>query len=54
VLHISIRQDLELYFGRAKPTKAPPFNGTVWQNRSWIFNAIVSEKCLGYAICQSA
>jgi len=39
--------------GGAKPTKAPRGDGTVWQNSSLLFNAIDSEKYLGYAICQA-
>jgi len=35
----------------AKPTKAPPHgDGTVWQNFSLLFNAIESEKYLGYIV----
>jgi len=30
-----------------------PLVGTVWQNFSLLFNAIDSEKYLGYAICQA-
>jgi len=45
---------LELCFGGAKPTTPPPRgHGTVWQNFSLLFNAIDSEKYLGYAICQA-
>jgi len=44
---------LELCFRGAKPTKAPRGDWTVWQNFSLLFNAIDSEKCLGYAICQA-
>jgi len=32
------------------PTKPPRGNGTVWQNFSLLFNAIDSEKYLGYNI----
>jgi len=53
MLHISIRRYLELCFGGAKPTKAPWSDGTVWQIFSLLFNAIDSEKYLGYAICQA-
>jgi len=54
VLHISIWEGgLELCFGEAKPPKAPRGDWTVWQNFSLLFNAIDSEKYLGYAICQA-
>ena len=44
---------MELCFGGAKPTKAPPRgDGTVWQNFSLLF-VIDSEKYLGYAVCQA-
>jgi len=51
VLDISIGGGLELCFGGDKPTK--PLVGTVWQNFSLLFDAIDSEKYLGYAICQA-
>jgi len=35
------------------PPKAPCGDWAVWQNFSLLFNAIDSEKCLGYAICQA-
>ena len=35
------------------PPKAPCGDWTVWQNFSLLFNAIDSEKYLGYAICQA-
>jgi len=35
------------------PPKAPVVTGTVWKNFSLLFNAIDSEKYLGYAICQA-
>ena len=45
---------VELCFGGAKPTKAPPRGeGPVWQNFSLLFNVIDSEKYLGYTICQT-
>ena len=43
---------LELCFGGSKPTKAPRDDRTVWQNFSLLFNAIDSEKYLGYMIFQ--
>ena len=44
---------LGVLFRRAKPTKAPRDGWTVWKNFSLLFNAIDSEKYLGYAICQA-
>jgi len=35
------------------PSKAPCGDWTVWQNFSLLFNAIDSEKYLGYAMCQA-
>ena len=54
VLHISICEGgLEFCFGGAKPTKGPRGDWTVWQNFSFLFNPIDSEKYSGYAICQA-
>ena len=44
---------LELCFGGAKPIKDPRGYGTVWQSFSLLFNAIDSQKHLGYVICQA-
>ena len=44
---------LELCFGRAKPIKDPRGYGTVWQSFSLLFDAIDSQKHLGYVICQA-
>ena len=53
VLHISIwAERLELCFRAAKP-KGPRGDWTEWQNFSLLFNAIDSEKYLGYAIRQA-
>jgi len=44
---------LELCFGGAKPIKHPRGYGTVWQSFSLLFNAVDSQKHLGYVICQA-
>ena len=44
---------LEFCFGGAKPIKDLRGYGTVWQNFSLLFNAIDSQKNLGYGICQA-
>jgi len=55
VFRISIWGDLELCFGRAKPTKAPPVAmGLPGKTFRLLFNAIDSENSLGYGIsCQA-
>jgi len=51
--YFNLRGGMELFFGGAKPTKGPRDDWTVWQNFSLLFNAIDSEKYLGYAVCQA-
>ena len=52
VFHISIWGCLELCFRGVKPIKALRGDRTVWQNFSLLFDAIDSEKYLGYMIFQ--
>jgi len=40
-------------FVGAKRTKAPRANESVWKNSSLFFDAIHSEKYVGYPICQA-
>jgi len=39
--------------GLSPPKQPPHGDGTVCQNFSFLFNAIDSEKYLGYAVCQA-
>jgi len=54
VLHISIWVGQWSFVSEGlSPPKAPRGDWIVWQNFSLLFNAINSEKYLGYAICQA-